>query len=70
VNLPVTNVPRCVSCNAKLLGLQDLQLLDMAAGSGPPDQTCLANHRTDELTVEQHTISDRQAASSVKEKHP
>jgi hypothetical protein len=49
MNLPVTNVPRCVSRNAKTLGLQHLQLSDVAAGSGPPDRTCVIRHRTDEL---------------------
>jgi hypothetical protein len=66
-NLPVTNIPRCVSCNAKTLGLYQLQLPDVAAGSGPPDQTCIIHHRMDELLVEQHTVSDRQAASPVTE---
>jgi hypothetical protein len=47
--------------------LQHLQLPDVAAGSGPPDRTCVIHHRTDELLVEQHTVSDGQAASPVKE---
>jgi hypothetical protein len=44
-----------------------LQLPDVAAGSGPPDRTCVIHHRTDELLVEQHTVSDGQAVSHVKE---
>jgi hypothetical protein len=67
MNFPVTNVPRCVSRNAKTLALQHLQLPDVAAGSGPPDRTCVIHHRTDELLVEQHTLSEGQAASPVKE---
>jgi hypothetical protein len=39
----------------------------VASGSGPPDRTCVIHHRTDELLVEQHTVSDGQAASPVKE---
>jgi hypothetical protein len=47
--------------------LQDLQLQDMAAGSGSPDRACAIHHRTDELLVEQHTVPDGQTASSVGE---
>jgi hypothetical protein len=67
MNLPVTNVPRCVIRNAKTLGLQHLQLLDVVAGKEPPDRTYVIHHRTDELLVEQHTVPDGQAASPVKE---
>jgi hypothetical protein len=67
VNLPVTNVSRCNNCNVKSLGLQHLQLPEVAAGSGPPDRTCEIHHRTDELLVEQHTVSDGEAASLIKE---
>jgi hypothetical protein len=35
VNLPVTNVQRCVSRSAKTLGLKILQLQEVAAGSRP-----------------------------------
>jgi hypothetical protein len=42
----------------------------VAAGSGPPDRTCVIHHRTDELLVEQHTVSDGQAAPPVKENAP
>jgi hypothetical protein len=67
VNLLVTDVPRSVCRNAKTLGLQYLQLPDVAASSGPPDRTCVIHHRPDELLVEQHTVSDGLAASPVKE---
>jgi hypothetical protein len=39
----------------------------MAAGSEPADQTRGIHHRTDELLVKQHTISDGQAACPVEE---
>jgi hypothetical protein len=68
VNLLLTKVPGCVSRNAKTLGLQDLQFPDVAASSVPPDGTCMIYHRTDELLVEQHTVSDRQSASHVKKR--
>jgi hypothetical protein len=47
--------------------LEHLHFLDVAADSGPPDWTCVIYHRTDELLVEQHTVSDGQTASSVRE---
>jgi hypothetical protein len=50
--MAATTIPRFVSHNAKTLGLLHLQLLDVAAGSGPPDRTCIIHHRTDELLVE------------------
>jgi hypothetical protein len=39
----------------------------MAAGSGPPGQTCVIHHKTDDLLAEQHTVSDGQAVSPVEE---
>jgi hypothetical protein len=44
-----------------------MQLPDVCASSGPPDQTCVVHHRTDELLVEQNTVPDRQNTSSVNE---
>jgi hypothetical protein len=41
VNLPVTDVSRCVSRNAKTLGLQHLQLPEIVANSGPADWACI-----------------------------
>jgi hypothetical protein len=35
VNLPVTDVPGCISSNAKTLGQQHPQFLDSGAGGGP-----------------------------------
>jgi hypothetical protein len=66
VNLLVTDVPRCVICDVKTLGLQHLLLPDMAASSGPADGACIVHHRTDELLIKQHTISDGQATSPNK----
>jgi hypothetical protein len=65
VNLPVTNVPGCISSNAKTLGLQYLQFLHMGAGSGPSDGTSVVNHRTDELLIQQNIISDGKTASTI-----
>jgi hypothetical protein len=38
----------------------------VAAGSRPPDRIRVMHHWTDELLVEQHTVSDGQAVSPVK----
>jgi len=65
VNLPVTNVQGCIGSNAKTLGLQYLQFLDVGAGSGPPDGTRLVHHGTDELLIQQNTISDGKTASPI-----
>jgi hypothetical protein len=54
--------------SVKTLGLQHLQLLDMALSSILPDGVFIVHHRTDELHVEQHTISDGQATSPIKER--
>ena len=63
VNLPVTNVQGCVGSNAKTLGLQDLQFLDMGAGGGPPNGTRIVHHGTDELLIQQNTIPDGETTS-------
>ena len=47
------------------LGLQYLQFLDMGAGSGPPDGTHVVHHGTDELLIQQNTISDGKTASVI-----
>jgi hypothetical protein len=66
MNLPVTNVPRFISRNAKTTGFQHLQLPDMTASSGPPDGASIAHYRTDELLIKQHTVSNEQASSSIR----
>jgi hypothetical protein len=67
LNLPFTSVPRCFGYNAKTSGLSDLQFMDMAAGSGPPDRALVVHHGADELLVQQHTVCGGQTASPVKE---
>jgi hypothetical protein len=67
VNLPVTNVPRCTSSNAKTLGLENLQLLDVAASAAPPDGARTVHHWADELLIQQNSVSDVKAASPDKE---
>jgi hypothetical protein len=65
VSFPVTNVPWCVGSNAKALGLQHLQLLNMGANGGPPDGTHAVHHGTDEMLIQQNVIPDREIASPV-----
>jgi len=65
VNLPVTNVPRCIGNNAKTLGLQ---FLDMGASGGPPNGTRIVHHATDELLIQLNTIPDGETASPVQER--
>ena len=60
MNIPLTNVPRCISGNANTLGLKYLYFLDMGASGGPPDGALLVCHRTDELLTQQNSISDRE----------
>jgi hypothetical protein len=65
VNLPVTDVPRCTSSNAKTLGLESLQLLNVAANCAPPDGTRTVHHWADELLIQQNSVPDGEAASPV-----
>jgi hypothetical protein len=65
VNLPVTKVPGCISSNAKTLGLQQLQFRDMGAGSGRSDGARVVHDGTDELLIQQNTISDGKTASPI-----
>jgi hypothetical protein len=65
VNLPVTDVPRCTSSNAKTLGLESLQLLNVAASCAPPDGARIVHHWADELLIQQNTVPDGEAASPV-----
>ena len=51
--------------NAKTLGLEYLQFLDMGAGSGPSGGTRVVHHGTDELLIQQNTISDGKTASPI-----
>jgi hypothetical protein len=45
-----------VSQNAEILGLKNLQFLNMGMNSKPPDQAGIAHHKLEELLVEQHTV--------------
>ena len=68
VNLPVTNAPGCIGSNAKTLGLQYLQFLDMGVDGCPPNGTRIVNHGTDELLIQLNTIPDGETASPVQER--
>jgi hypothetical protein len=65
VNLPVTDVPRCTSSNAKTLGLESLQLLNVAASCAPPDGARTVHHSADEMLIHQNSAPDGEAASPV-----
>lgn len=49
----------------RALGLQHLQLREITGSTGPSDGRTV-RHRTDELFVKQHTVTNRQT-TSVKE---
>jgi hypothetical protein len=51
VNLHVTHVLRCTSGKAKTLGLNYLQLSEVAAGSGQPNGAPIVHHGTYELLI-------------------
>ena len=72
MNLPVNDIPRCTSSNAKTLGLKHLHLRDVVSSSGLPDGARIVHHGTDELPVEQDTIPDGEATPPVHERthHP
>jgi hypothetical protein len=67
VDVLATNVPECVSRNAKILGLQLLYLIIVCVGSRPPDRACVVHHLADELLEEQYAISDGQATPPIEE---
>lgn len=56
-----------VSRNAKTLGLQCLQIPDIAASSGPTHKACIIHHRADEFLIRQHTVSDKRATFPIKQ---
>jgi len=68
VNLPVTNVPGCIGSNAKTLGLQHLQFLDIVESGGPPNWTRVVHHGIDELLIQQNMFPDGETASPVLER--
>ena len=63
VNLPITNAPWFIGSNAKMLGLQHLQFLDMGASSRSPDGTRVVHRGTDDLLIQQNTIPDGEITS-------
>ena len=65
MNLPVINVPGCIGSNSNTLGLQYLQFSDMGASGRPPKGARIVHLKTDELLIQQNTIPDGEAASSV-----
>jgi hypothetical protein len=65
VNLPVTDVPRCIGTNAKTLGLHHPQFLDFGASGGPLDVTRIVHHV---LLIQQNTIPDGETTSPVQER--
>ena len=72
VNLPVTDVPRRTSSNAKTLGLKHLQLPNVASSNGPPDGARIVHRGTHELPVEQNTVLGGEATHLVQDRtqHP
>ena len=56
VNVPVANVPRCTSRNAKTLGLKNLQPHNVAACGGPPDGARTVHHWAHELLIQQNSV--------------
>jgi hypothetical protein len=60
-NLPVTDVPRCTSSNAKTLGLENVQRLNVAASSLPPDGAHIVQHWAAGLLIQQNSVSDGEA---------
>jgi hypothetical protein len=44
-----------------------LKLPDIVASSGSADRACLILHRTDNILVKQHSVSETQAAFLLKE---
>jgi hypothetical protein len=64
-NLPFSNVPGYVRCNAKRPGLQHLQSTDVAASSLSPDRQSIVCHRMNELLVDQKNGPDVLATSRV-----
>ena len=53
------------SSNAKTLGLKPLQLPDMGSGGLIPDGAHAVHHWTDELLVQQNSVSDGEPAPPI-----
>ena len=65
VNLPVSDVPRCIGSNANTLGLQHLQIPGMGVSGGPLERARIVHHGTDELLVQQNSIPEGEFTSPV-----
>jgi hypothetical protein len=63
MNLP--DEPRCTSSNAKILGLESLQLLNIAESCALPDGARIVHHWANELLIQQNSVPDEEAASPV-----
>jgi hypothetical protein len=68
VNLPATDVKSCASSNAKIFGLESLQLPNVAASGIPPEGTRIDHHWTDEPPIQQKSIYDGETTSPVQER--
>lgn len=63
MNLFVTNVLRFTGSKAKTLGLKHVQFPDISASGRPPDEARVVHHNTDELLIQQNSISDGKTTS-------
>jgi len=65
MNLFVTNVLRFTGSKAKTLGLKYVQFPDISASGRTPDEARVVHHKTDELLIQQNSISDGKTTSPV-----
>ena len=65
MNLPVTNVPVCISTNAKILGLKHLCFPDMVMKGIPVDGVSIVHHGMDELLIQQNSNSVGQTTCPI-----
>ena len=65
MNLLVTNALRFTGSKAKTLGLKHLHLPDISTSSRPPDEARVIHHKTDDLLIQQYSISDGKITSPV-----
>jgi hypothetical protein len=65
MNLFVTSVLRFTGSKAKTLGMKHLQFTDISASSRLPDEARVVHHKTDELLMQQNSISDGKTTSPV-----
>lgn len=58
MNLHVTYALWCLNYNGTMLRPQHLQFLSVAAGNGPPDESCTIHRKVDKLLIKQYTFYD------------